>query len=273
MSNDALCYKSCCDYIVTMKKLSDTVCNESRENVFDPLYAKFRADKLLVVCIKHKKSGKTIDKIQNTSYYEQIWYEVSKKVSVTNYCGDINKICAPGIHYFLSLERALHWDSKPINGSYRRWYDNGAKLENATYTNGDLNGLYQLWYCDGKKREECMYYRGVRHGQFQKWYITGQIQEKTTYVNKQVHGLYESWYIDGNKKQKCMYANGLLNGPYQKWYTNKLKKVESCYVTGMVHGSYKSWHNNGIKRAECTYDSGILVGPCHMWDIDGSATE
>ena len=56
-SSSSQCYKKCGDYIVTMKKLPDTITNESRRNVVDPLYAKFRADKLMVVSIEHKDTG------------------------------------------------------------------------------------------------------------------------------------------------------------------------------------------------------------------------
>ena len=116
MSDIDLCYKRCGDYIVTMKKLPDTICNESRKGIVDPLHAKFRADKLLVVSIEHKLTGNKINRIQNTTYHNQIWYEVSKEVSVTDYNQDLDEVCAPGIHYFLSRDAAFYYNDMVRDG-------------------------------------------------------------------------------------------------------------------------------------------------------------
>ena len=161
MSDSDLCYKSCGEYIVTMKKLPDTQTNESRKDVVNTRCAKFRANKLLVVDIQHKHTGEKIDRIQNTSYQGRtIWYIKSEVITVSDYDQDLDRVCTTGIHYFLSRERAFYWDLKVQNGPYRNWHENGQKKEECTYQEGKLHGPFQSWYSNGKKREECTYKEG-----------------------------------------------------------------------------------------------------------------
>ena len=189
MSKSGLCYKSCGSYIVTMQKRPDTVCNESREGVVNRIYARFRADKLLVISIKHKETGKNIDRIQNSLYVEKIWYVVSKEVSVTNYCQDLNKVFAPGIHYFLSREPALYWRNSNIeDGPWKSWYKNGEIYEEGTLRCGK-------W-----------------HGSFLSRYRNGQKEEEITYVDGKLDGPHLRWYRNGQKKQECTYVKGELSG-------------------------------------------------------------
>ena len=154
-----LCYKSCGNYIITMKKLPDTICNECRKDIVDPLHAKFRADKLYVICIEHKKTGKKIDRIQHTSYPDKkVWYEESKEVFVPDYGKDIDKVYGQGIYYYLSRDVAYYCGNRIKDGLYRSWYDNGQKKDECTYVAGKKDGLHQLWYEDGQKNEEWSVY-------------------------------------------------------------------------------------------------------------------
>ena len=238
MSNTDLCYKSCGDYIVTMKKLPDTVTNESRKDVVDPLYSKFRADKLLVVRIEHKNTDETVTHVQNTTYRKKkIWYEVSKEVSVTDYNQDLDEVCAPGIHYFLSRDAAFYWNNAGIiNGLRRTWYGDGQKKLVSNYADAKLNGPCQSWYVTGQKRKEC------------------------SYVSGKLHGPHQSWHINGQKKRDCTYLDGVLDGLWQRWYKNGQKLEECTYIDGVLHGSHKFWYENGQTRKVYTYIDGILHG-------------
>ncbi len=231
-TNSDMCYKKCGDYIVTMKKLPDTRTNESRSNVVDRLHAKFRADKLFVLSIEHETTGEKIDKIENTFYGgRKVCYIVSHEVSVEDYDPDLDKVCAAGIHYFLSRESAFYWniDSKDdLDGPYRKWYENGQKWLECTYKNGVKHGLCQIWYESGQKYMEYTYQNGFKHGDYQWWYDNGQIANKYTYQNGILHGLYLFWYENG-----------------QKW-------TEFTYKNGEKYGD-QSWHRNGKKMEECTY--------------------
>ena len=234
-SESDLCYKSCGNYIVTMKKQVDTICNESRAGVVDRMHAMFRADKLLVVSIIHKESGKTIDRIQNTTYrHNQIWYEVSKVVSVDNYWSYLDRVCATGIHYFLSREAAFYWNYRNKDGSNLSWYDSGQKLEERTNI-GPGRAILKRWYTDGKKQLEL------------------------NYINGKLHGLYQSWHMNGKKHEECNYVRDKLHGFYRRWYPSGKMSQECSYVDGILEGVYRSWHYTGQKDVVCTYFNGRIV--------------
>ena len=250
MSDTDLCYKSCGDYIVIMKKLPDTICNESRKGIVDPPHAKFRANKRLVVSIEHTITGKKIKRIQNTSYEDkQIWYEESKKVSASDYNSDLNKVCTSGIHYFLSRDAAFYWknaqtsDAGKLNGPYKTWYHNGQKCVEYTYVDGKLDGSHQRWYQNGQKLKEYAYVMG------------------------ELDGPYKSWYHNGQKEMESAYVMGKSDGPYKAWYQNGQKEIEIAYVMGKLDGPYKTWYSDGQtqiesvstlqEKLECTYGAGI----------------
>ena len=246
MSDTSMCYKSCGDYIVTMKKLPDTITNESRKGIVNPLRAKFRANKLFVISIKHKETGKEIDCIQNTSYYyDKIWYKKSTEVASAYFCRDSDKVCAAGIHYFLSRDAAYYWDNKIIDGPCQSWHDNGQKYEEGTYINGKLHGTYQCFYDDGQIAEEHTYLAGILNGSYQTWHDNGQTMLKCNYINGSLNRSYQTWYKNGQIKKRCNYSAMSLNGRYQTWYKNGQKHVECTYVDGELHGLHQSCYSGG----------------------------
>ena len=210
MSDSDLCYKSCGNYIVTMTKLPDTITNESRTGIVDPMHAKFRADKLLVVTIEHKLTGESIKRIQNTSYCHKIWYDVSMIVDVSDYDQDPNEVCSTGIHYFLSREAAFYWDNNIENGPVRAWYSNGQVREEYTLVAGKMHGTCRRWHFNCKPRQDCNYVAGKLHGHYQFWYYTGQKRRDCHYINDKLHGHYQSWYQNGEQCEDTIYVNGWI---------------------------------------------------------------
>jgi hypothetical protein len=105
-------FKSCGPYIVVMKKLKDTVTNEDRASVVDPLNAKFRGTHFMVVLIFDKMEPKyTVKQTENTIHLrDKLKYIVGEVVYANDYDHDSSKICAPGIHYFKSLEAAFYYN-------------------------------------------------------------------------------------------------------------------------------------------------------------------
>src|SRR5437868_2965759 len=89
-------YKSCQkDYIVVLKKLDDSKTNESRKDVVDARYAKFRANKLQVVRIYNRVTGEEVNSITNSVYSSKtLIYTCNEIVEVTDYDEDINKVCS-----------------------------------------------------------------------------------------------------------------------------------------------------------------------------------
>jgi hypothetical protein len=144
-------YKSCGDHIVVLKKLADTITNESRDNVKDRRYAKFRANKLEVLCIFQKNNPREqLETINDTFYREKkLTYTVGKIVCVDDYDVYLNKIYASGIHYFKSVIAAFYYklnvDLIHYTGFYMSWHDNGSKYKHCNYVDGRQCGKCSIW--------------------------------------------------------------------------------------------------------------------------------
>jgi len=123
-------YKKCRDdYIVILKKPSDIITNENRKSIKNPLYAKFRADKLDVVLIFNTIKPTNTVTIAYSIYDCEFKYEVGKQVNNT-YNTNNEVICGQGIHYFKTIKAAFYYEISTnvlTNhvGRYVNYRDNG----------------------------------------------------------------------------------------------------------------------------------------------------
>lgn len=136
-------FKKCFDNLtrhtclVMLEKPSDGfLCNESRETVINKDFAKFRCNGLIVVLI--------FDLVDHISIYSILhvtratyppsltFYAVGELVKPDDYYTDLETICAPGIHYFLTLKAAQGYDygSCSIDMDGIRYDDDGAVVCN-----------------------------------------------------------------------------------------------------------------------------------------------
>jgi antitoxin component YwqK of YwqJK toxin-antitoxin module len=296
-SNPNIVYKRCGNYIVVLKKLEDTITNETRSNVADPMYAKFRADKLETVCIFSKNNPTVqLKSIENTNFREKKLYIAEQVVSVNNYDFNMNIVCTRGIHYFKTIIAAFYYNLELggytghhityydngnkyrkceyvdgiLHGQFTEWHDNGNKRLEYVKKYGIMHGTYVEWRADGSKEIECECVDGNKHGQWIKWHLSGHKDIECEYINGQKHGQYRDWYNNGNKRLECCYVDGQLHGPSTMWHNGGTRKIECCYVVGHLHGQYREWYNDGNKKIECDYVVGQLHGHYVEWSNSGS---
>lgn len=171
-------YKKCRDdYMVILKKPLDIMTNENRKSVKNPLFAKFRADKLDVMLIFNTiEPTKTIT-IAYSIFDCDFKYDVGKQISETYDTND-EIICGQGIHYFKTIEAAFYYELSTTilennYGRYIKCHDNGNinycvkygyMLNCWTREEWDENGnkIHERSYdiINGKKSYECNYENG-----------------------------------------------------------------------------------------------------------------
>ena len=174
-------YKSCGEYVVELKRLPDTITNEGRDYVADSRYAKFRGNKFFVHSIKHKITNENISEIENTVFIEKtIKYIVGEEVS-TEFCEDLNEICAEGIHFFTSYDAAYNYLEIVKNGICKLWFDNGRQSMICSYKDGQLDGEYKEWYSNGRQLNIRNYINGELDGECKTWYYSGKQREICNY--------------------------------------------------------------------------------------------
>jgi antitoxin component YwqK of YwqJK toxin-antitoxin module len=230
-------YKSCGEHIVVLEKLSDTITNENRDNIGEPMHAKFRANKLKVLCIFSKDNPiDQLDFIENTSYTPNIiTYRRGETIEIKNFDTNLNEVCAEGIHYFKSLESAYYY-SRPIDKKYTGgcvyWHDNGQCAAMHNYVDGQLHGQCKKFYDSGRIQMECIFKNGKYHGPMTIWDNNGTI-EKRMYVNGLAHGKSASWYKNGRLAHDGEYVNGDLHGKYVMYDMSGKKIKKGVYVNGI----------------------------------------
>jgi antitoxin component YwqK of YwqJK toxin-antitoxin module len=237
-SSEEYVFKSCFkEWIVVLKKLPNTKTNESRFYVVSSQYAKFRADKLLVVDIVHKFTDQTINEIENSVYRERtIKYTKGEIATVLDFDENLNQVCSTGIHYFKNAEAAFYYELDGVeNGPYKKWYENGQLNLECAYKNGKKNGLYKLLRSDDQPEVKCAYKNGELDGEYKKWNENGQL------------------------KLECTYNDGKLDGLYKVWYENGQLKTEYTCKDGYRDGLYKEWHWTGKLLEEYTHKDGIKI--------------
>ena len=60
------------------------------------------------------------------------------------------------------------------NGLFTQWNENGQRLEDGNYVDGQKNGKYTYWYSNGQKRQELYFKAGKREGESNVWWSNGQ---------------------------------------------------------------------------------------------------
>lgn len=172
-SDSKYVFKSCGkEWIVILQKLSDTITNEARK-VVDAKFAKFRADKLLVVDIVNKfDQTKSCISIYNSIYVDdKIEYAKGKTIEITNFDKNIHKVCTRGIHYFKTIVAAFYCElDKVTNGEWIQWYDSGRLQIKGMYINGIKEGEWIKWHNNGSIQIKGLYKNGKREGRWTEWY-------------------------------------------------------------------------------------------------------
>lgn len=170
-------YKSCHPYIVTLQKLRDTITNEERQDIFDSFNAKYRANKLKVISIKHKLTNEEINSVETTYYeYKKLKYIKDTIVVEKNFNDDLKDPYGEGIYYYKNREIAYFLEIEKFNnytGICKLWHTNGKLYWQCNYKTGKLDGMERQWYENGILDFICHHIDNIPNGLFQKWYESG----------------------------------------------------------------------------------------------------
>jgi hypothetical protein len=98
--------------VMLEKPLTDFICNESRYSVKNKEMAKFRCNGLNVVLIYDLVLQEPVSQILHET---KLWgflthYKIGEFVKPDHFDDELDKICASGIHYFLTLKAAMSYN-------------------------------------------------------------------------------------------------------------------------------------------------------------------
>jgi hypothetical protein len=104
-------YKIAGDYLIIGSIPEGAIHNLNRKGISNPNQAKYRTNLFQVIEIRPiKEGGECITEITNTVYTDKkISYIVGETTYEPNFDLNLNKVCAEGIHFFKTEERALQF--------------------------------------------------------------------------------------------------------------------------------------------------------------------
>ena len=139
------------------------------------------------------------------------------------------------------------------------YYDNGQKKSVGISKDGKKDGLWTYWRDNGQKMQDVTYKNGEQNG-LQIWYFkNGQKKYKGTKKDGKKYGLWIWWYENGQKESEITYKDGKFNGHYTIYHKNGQKKAEGTYKDGKRDGRWLYWDRQGNIDRERVYSKDKMM--------------
>lgn len=279
INDPSFVYKSCKkDWIVIMQKLPDTITNEKRLN--DNIYAKYRADKLLVHTIFNKwNPNDTQLDIENSIYKKQtITYIIGDIVKSNNYDMNIKHVCTSGIHYFKNIECAFYCELEEeilINCNYsgfiKSWGDDGNLKELTDYENGKIKKIvkYNNYFRD-EINEKIIIYENEHKKCKENIYHNNEIKKTINYIDDKKNGVEINYFSFDKIQSLYQWMNNKLHGEYKEFYRSGKLKSEGLYYEYNKDGIWTTFYENGDVYSNEFYNKGNKIGIWKKWNNDGN---
>ena len=237
-------YKKCQDgRIVVLEILGEH--NENRAGIVDERFAKMRCSMARVSDIYNMHNPELEYEEAFGIYDKTFRYTLGEVLEPVNeFDENLGKVCASGIHYFLTKEPAYYWKYKPFYGLFKSWHSNGQMHARCTYKNRKEDGLYEVWNSNGQMTNRYFCKNGEYDGLYKEWNLNGRIWKRCTYKNGKLDGLYKEWYKTGQMALRCTYKNGELDGLYVAWRRDGQMRNQHTYKNGKKKGLRKSWRGS-----------------------------
>ena len=167
---------------------------------------------LLIILLTVSSCTKTETEFyKNGRLKSQIQYRSGKEHGVSRYYHEV----------YGSMIMEAHMKNGKKEGEYTRFYFNGKKEYQATYTNDILNGLERSWTKEGQLVSETHFKDGKKEGPHAAWYENGVLMAKGAFKNDLEDGVWnifdtrgfligEATFKEGSGEQIAYDKNGVL---------------------------------------------------------------
>lgn len=177
----------CIPVLVTLKIPKDAITNIHRKDIIDPIHAKYRCNRAIVLSIEDE-NGNSYKTAKSCIYQKkQLKYTLGKTIICREYVKNPCVTQGEGIHFFLDKQTAVMYgiqDDPEVSGytgEYITWHDNGQIEVQTTFYDGTVHGNYLEWYDNGQLRIQTSFRYGKLHGEYTEWGYYGQLRIKTRY--------------------------------------------------------------------------------------------
>ena len=264
MSKSTIGYKKCSGYVVVLEITGET--NESREDIVEPKYAKYRCSEANVLAILNLDRTPASQTTVRSDYDGEFMYTVGLRVVPHYWDPHINEVCSGGIHYFKRFKVAKMYnfvhsqvgrrslslrDAPKFTGVLKNWYDNGQLMNKRRYVNSRLNGQSTDYHPNGKVSKECVYEDDLLHGEYAEYHLNGVLAMSCSYKNgivssPEIDYFYETGTVtgtcdgnvsSGNLRAREQYKNGIRTHRSEWFLSGRIKSVEQYSDQGLLVSS------------------------------------
>ncbi len=143
----------------------------------------------------------------------------------------------PGFEEGGLVEEGDYLDNKKI-GIWTKYYSNGNKKHELTFTNNLPNGYAKFYYKDGLLQEEGMWKDNKWVGEYRYYHENGNLFYNWVYNSKgQREGTQQYFYENGNLMIEGAWKEGAESGLLKEYYENGSVKAEKQFATGKIEAT------------------------------------
>ena len=150
-------------YIMKIELCSDSISNEDRNDIINPLLAQYKTNKFKILEIEDMVTNELYDNV----------LKIYK----------INDIICRNINYYFSKECAFfELDYYFFTDSYQPL----DKLYYLFYFNNQYTGIHKVWYDSGQLKEEFYHINGILEGTYTEYNENGMLKNQYMFANGKI---------------------------------------------------------------------------------------
>lgn len=140
----------------------------------------------------------------------------------------------PGFEEGQLEEEGSYLDNKKI-GIWIKYYPNGNKKHELTFTNNQPNGYAKFYYKDGLLQEEGMWKDNKWVGEYRYYHENGNLFYNWVYNSQgKREGTQQYFFENGNLMIEGTWKEGSESGLLKEYYENGSLKAEKQFATGKI---------------------------------------
>lgn len=121
-------------------------------------------------------------------------------------------------------------------GTWKAWYQNGAKVWVASFKHGMLDGDFTSWHPNDNKQAEVTYREGLAVGTMKAWWYNGEKRMEGDFIAGRKNGCWETWHDNGQKASKGTYSDDAQVSTWLAWTASGAKSKQKLGGNA-AHGS------------------------------------
>ena len=147
-------------YIMKIELCSDSISNEYRNDIIDPLFAQYKTNKFKILEIEDMVTNELYDNVMNYKINDIICRNINYYFSKECAFFELDYYFFTDSYQPLDKLYYLFYFNNQYTGIHKSWYDSGQLHEEFYHVNGTIEGPYKIYDTNGILIKEYMVING-----------------------------------------------------------------------------------------------------------------